>query len=518
MLYKRYLIRHHHLEQTLDEQLEQEEKHWFWRLWTFIDEKIITRDLILMGLVVILGFVLGQVLFKISDSMKMVAALFIGLSAPFFFAVLGELRRPLILAMVGSLGQLAAQNPWSQSIYYDYKPGFPISLPFLISIALCIWWFYRIYIRQDGIRFYGWVTLPFALLNIWALSTFIFARDIAFVIAAVPGVTAGFLLYFYGANLMRRNEDIEFLTYCIAVCVLAFGILGLGQFLKGDVFGLEFFGEPARLMEDNGMKRAAGTLGHPNAFGLYQAMFLPLILIRLLLEQDPKKLAFLTAAAGVGLSSMILCFSRGVWAGFGLAMIIVMMMFLIFPTVRQHFRGTGVRFGIFSGLGFLLMLPLLPKIIARLTGDDHGSAESRVPLAEMAKLMIRDYPITGVGLGNYKLVVLDYGPNSWYFDYNNRPYAVHNFYLYMMAELGLVAFSVFIFVSLGFLYAGLKGALSDDRIRNLSAISLLGGLGAIYFSTTSEDLAYGEHRFLFLCFVGGLVVGAGNPKEEHPPP
>lgn len=506
-----------HLAQPIEEQLQQDQQHWAQRFWQFIDQKMLTREVFLTGLTLVLGLVLGQVFFKVSDSMKMVAALFLGLSTPFFFAVIGELRRPLIFGLVASLGQLAEQNPWLSEVYYDFKPGFPITLPFLIVIALCFWWFYRIYIRQDSIRLYGWVTIPFLLLNIWALSTAIFARDEIFVIAKVPGVVASFLLYFYGANLMRRNEDIELLTISIAMCVIGYGLLGLGQFAKGDVFGLEFFGEPAQLMEDNGMKRAAGTLGHPNAFGLYMAMFLPLILVRLLIEKDPKKTLLFMAASGIGLSSMILSFSRGVWAGFGLGMIIVVAAFLIFPTVREHFKGTSGRFGLYAGLGTLLMMPMLPKIIARLTGDDHGSAESRVPLAEMGKLVIRDYPVTGVGLGNYKLVVLDYGPNSWYFDGLNRPYAVHNVYLLMMAELGLVAFAVFVFVSLGFAYAGLKGALSTDKIRNLSAISLLGGLSAFYFSSTSEDLAYGEHRFLFLSFIGGLVVGAGNPKEKHPP-
>lgn len=479
---------------------------------------IINRDLILLLLALVAGVAFGKVIVIISGSLKMLAGLMMALLGLFFLMRLGEIKRPLVFGLVMSFTQLLVLNPWEEfgAFIEADKPGFPITLPFLLGFALCAYHLAETYWRKTSFDLYWMVTAPFGLMVLWAMLTFFIAPRQDYVVSGYPGVLAAFFVYLYGANSIKTNKEIDFLVFCIAVAVLFQGLLGVYQNVTGNPGPLQFFGSPAYLMQKGGTNRAAGTLGHPNAFALFLAMFLPVLYLWIITTRNAVLMLFYGIAAGFGTIAMLVANSRGVWAGFGLALMVIGLAMVISPVFRRHFIGFGHRIAILGIGGSILAAPLLPRIIERITGDDHGSAESRVPLANMAKQMIGDHPLTGVGLGNYRIAVLDYGPNSWYFDETGYPYAVHNMYLFIIAEVGLVAFSLFLVASAGFLFQGLRVMFCPNPKRALFGVAMLGGLAAIYLSTKSEDLGMSGERFVFLAYLGGLVTGAlGGRKAQH---
>jgi O-antigen ligase len=77
----------------------------------------------------------------------------------------------------------------------------------------------------------------------------------------------------------------------------------------------------------------------------------------------------------------------------------------------------------------------------RLTGDDGGSAESRIPLMRTAVRMIADHPLLGVGANNYGAVLEDYTSTS---GWDEWIWTVHNKYLLVWAEGGIGALLAFV--------------------------------------------------------------------------
>lgn len=106
-------------------------------------------------------------------------------------------------------------------------------------------------------------------------------------------------------------------------------------------------------------------------------------------------------------------------------------------------------------LAGLLALLIFSRYLTFLAPETSFSRRSQ--LSQMALNMFKDRPLTGVGLNNFTVVMDNYGliPASTRF---LQP--VHNIYLLMLAETGLIG-------SLGFLYLLWQGRswLCSDRVR-----------------------------------------------------
>lgn len=479
--------------------------------------KIISRNVIMTAVALLAGLIFGKVIVTVGHSTKMLAGLILALLGSFVLMRLGELKRPMIFGLIMSLGQLLELNPWQEegAFLAAFKPGFPITLPFLIGFVLCAYQLWEAYTKKSTFDLYPMVTVPFFLIVLWSVLSVTVAIRHDYFFAGLPGLFASFFVYLYGANMCKTEKEIDFVVHCIAAAVFFQGILGVFQNATGNPTPLQFFGAPEALMQYGGTNRAAGTLGHPNTFALFLAMLTPTLIVWIITSRDKIVIITYSIAAGLGTLAMLVANSRGVWAGFALALMMVGFAAVISPPFRKHFRGFEHRILILVGAAVLIVMPILPRMIQRITGDDGGSAQSRVPLANMAKQMIADNPITGVGLGNYRTAVLEYGPNSWYFDEAGFPYAVHNMYLYIIAEIGIPAFGLFLFISACFILQGVRAMYSPIKKRAHLGAALLGGLAAVYLSTKSEDIQIGGHRFIFLCFLGGVVTGVlGGRRAE----
>jgi putative inorganic carbon (HCO3(-)) transporter len=80
-------------------------------------------------------------------------------------------------------------------------------------------------------------------------------------------------------------------------------------------------------------------------------------------------------------------------------------------------------------------------ILSRLTSDDQGSAYGRIGLAQTALAIIKDHPWVGIGLNNYMLVSPQYYARALA---PQIPFVVHNAFLLIAAETGLVGLMAFL--------------------------------------------------------------------------
>ena len=116
--------------------------------------------------------------------------------------------------------------------------------------------------------------------------------------------------------------------------------------------------------------------------------------------------------------------------------------------------------------GFLLVIaivlvPLYSVISDRLLSSDHGAAQGRVPLIDMAWQMIQDHPVLGVGANNFVLVVPNYATGEYASAWLST---VHHKYLLIWAEAGPAALLAFLALVAGAVVRGWRARRVDDPL------------------------------------------------------
>src|SRR5207245_4532658 len=106
---------------------------------------------------------------------------------------------------------------------------------------------------------------------------------------------------------------------------------------------------------------------------------------------------------------------------------------IVCGALRRHGRRSWLVPSLLVGLLAVLSLTFGESIAARLTDDDAGSAQVRIPLMETASRIIAEHPLLGVGANNYTVALADHASTHS----AEFLYTVHNQYLLVWAETGL---------------------------------------------------------------------------------
>jgi len=142
---------------------------------------------------------------------------------------------------------------------------------------------------------------------------------------------------------------------------------------------------------------------------------------------------------------------------------------------------------------------------------------TRISLWEIALEMVRDRPLTGVGIGNFAPASVHYAHGKLLV----RRLAAHNAYLSVAAETGLVGFALFLllhwFAWRSILRAMRAGALMQTPHLRMVAVAAEGCLLAIMvagLSVASEGLKYLWFYFGLAVSLGRIATRVGVPQLE----
>jgi O-antigen ligase len=170
----------------------------------------------------------------------------------------------------------------------------------------------------------------------------------------------------------------------------------------------------------------------------------------------------------------------------------------------------------------LVWFSISPATWKRITAEDGGAG--RDDLWKVAWTMAGDHPVVGVGLDNFTVVANDYtrrvGPLENVDLIAVRPHQVHNVYLQMLAEtgvVGLVLFTVFVV---------LCARTSADAAKRFAArgesahAALAGavGLASLGMLVASFFLSNGVDRRLWVLLALGPAMAAASrvtPRPSH---
>lgn len=348
--------------------------------------------------------------------------------------------------------------------------GLNLSATTIALTALYLSWFVRAVTKRDS-EAKSSLHVNVSLLVYFAtmVLSVVVAQDASLALFEVFLVAQSCLVYFYVANSVRTRQQVMFVLHTLLIGCLIESMIMIA--IRLFVTPSTAWDGPIHIYADlaplTGTMRVGGTVGSPNTAGAYFSLLLAFAVGSLLIQSKFAHKWLAVAVLAFGSVALILTFSRGGWIALATATVLI-----CFLTWRQHQRSLKVPIRVFVILA-IVYLPFHHAISARVFGDDKGSAESRIPLDKLAFRMIEDHPLLGTGANNFTVVMNRYLTSEFRSEWL---YTVHNTYLLVWTETGIVGLVAYLAFLLGVLRLGWRCWMLGDPLLSPLALAFMAGI------------------------------------------
>lgn len=419
---------------------------------------------------------------------------------------IGDLRRVLLAVVI-------IEIPLRIDNYLLYREaaaqlgaalaGLNISLGFLALAGLYGLWLAELLARHRTVPpRLGTQSLPLLVYVVIATLSIIWARDQMMAAFEIFVLIQSLLLFIYLVANVRTRSDLVYVVALLLAGLALQGLIMIGVRLAGGTIDIAAL--TAR-MASNG--RIGGTVGSPNNAASYLSLLIPLALSVFATTLSARYRILAATALALGGLGLLLTQSR---AGLGL-MLMVSLGFCWFA-IRRRWLSAVIPLAMAIGIA-VLVIALQDTITSRLfASNDQGSAYSRLPLMQLAWRMINENGLTGVGANNFAVVVQQYVSPEFA---GQWIYTVHNQYLLIWAEKGLLALIAFLAFLMFLLRQGWRAWQLRDRLVSPLALSLTLGLAG-HMLHMQVDVFNGRFPIQFLVVVAALLVIMGSGVYRSP--
>lgn len=222
---------------------------------------------------------------------------------------------------------------------------------------------------------------------------------------------------------------------------------GLLEYLRGRPLGLYALGETSarttQFLSTNSVQgetvlRVSAFMWHPNIFGAFLGAVLPMALALVFVKTFPFGRTYFFFVFLMGIPALIATQSRSGWLSFAVATVVVLLLSAFHKQIQER---TMVAIPLLIIVAMCLFGAFSGKIMTRLFHSKDDATLGREAFAGDAERMIAVKPIFGWGLNTYSFEVepfMKYTVAS--FEGGVLP-PVHNIYLLILAETGIVGFA-----------------------------------------------------------------------------
>jgi O-antigen ligase len=163
-----------------------------------------------------------------------------------------------------------------------------------------------------------------------------------------------------------------------------------------------------------------------------------------------------------------------------------------------------------------------PELSARLIGlkdvtseetigqaDPYGSAKQRYDIWRVARAVIKDHPVFGIGIGAYPEVHLRYALTGKFPGFITHKRDTHSTYLHAAAETGLPGLGFFLGVVLATFITGFRSAArlkTQDPVTARSIRTLLFGLIAFLQACLFASMEFLPHPYLYIAIICTMIA------------
>jgi O-antigen ligase len=429
--------------------------------------------------------------------------------APFMAMMVGDLRRVMLIA-------IPLEMTFQVDGYFNYQSiyarigalgGFNVSLTTLFLIMLYTLWFTEILARRGKLaHVMPHISMPhFLYIGVVFLSVTV-AYNTTLASFEINLLLQAFLVHIYISSTVRTKEE---LFLILKMLLLALWIQGMFMILVRGL-GRSLSLGPVEFFIDAANQRVGGSVGGPNGASNYVVTFAAMSLCVFLTRHEKIYKALAMAAFFSGVAGMFLTQSRGGMIAFTLSFILICAFGIPRGWVPRQLPKIAVGVAIVGGL------ILGPILFARFLEDDGGSAESRLPLAQMAWEIIGDHPVLGVGSNNFAYVMPNYITPEFAAEWL---YTVHNKYLLVWAETGTLGLITFLLIPFSIIYQGWLcwRAKDMDAFPGLIAIGFAASTVGLIFHM-QFDIFNSRPQVMTLWLTSALTTAICRMRNTDPNP
>ena len=288
-------------------------------------------------------------------------------------------------------------------------------------------------------------------------------------------------------------------------------VIGIRQ-LYGDTSELARWADPNSVAD--GTIRIYATLDNPNLLAGFLLPVIPLAAVALLRWRPPLQRLFALAALLLGLSALVLTYSRGAWMGL-VAGAAVVGLLLAGRLTRQWpplWRKLAPLLLLLGGAALLTVLvlqvePLRVRVLSLVAGRGDSSNNFRINVWLAALDMIQARPWIGIGPGNdaFNLIYPLYQQPKF------NALSAYSIPLELLVEAGIPG----LLAGLGLLVSSCRTALSQWRCGGTAALPALASLGIIAALTVqglTDTIFFRPEVQLIGWFALASVAAAASPR------
>ena len=325
---------------------------------------------------------------------------------------------------------------WAALTVFSRQPAFGQAATAAGLVGVCGW---LAQLRADpaavrsALRLHVRLLTLFAVLVVWLTLTLLWAED--------SGAVLSDLVYWYvnGAALVvfvtaiRTPRDFRLLVGAVVVAVLAAVLLALADIDPG---GGATAAEAAPVYEG----RLQGVFGDPNFMAAFvlAAIVLVIALGNIVPIQVRALLVPTILVLVVGFAGTV---SRGGMVGAVAAFVTAII-------VMRGRRAAVLGAGVLATVVLAVWLAGNPAAVERLQSANEDRGSGREDIWLVARRVSWDHPIGGIGPGNFTVRSREYVRRPGTLEYVEliveRPHVVHNTYLQMLAETGIIGLLLFL--------------------------------------------------------------------------
>jgi O-antigen ligase len=431
-------------------------------------------------MVIVVGVLTAVILFIAAiQGKKWLMAASLGMISAFtVLLVTRNIKQALIILAVFALPIKLNYHLVFKVTPYSQLSGLPISLFDLVFAVLIVIWIYQIMLGQEQFNIFPAISFPaLAYILLAGLSAFL-SQDRMLSFFMLLLTIKSYVVFLYFANNVKTRNEILWIAGALCLCILLQSLIGGLQHVTGGTLGLELFGEGekgfgTKIQGIKALSRVGGTIGAPNTLAMFLNFCLPVIFCLIFTDVAPKIKILASIIFLLGGLTELLTLSRGGWLGLSFGMVVC-----LYGIFKNRFKSSIKSIFVVSLsllIAAVLIIGLFENVRSRLFEDDYGSAHSRIPMMKVAWNIIKDKPLTGIGLNNYTTVMNAYDRTRINISYK-LPFPVHNSFLIVAAESGILAlFFVCVFLWTTS-FKALKFFQEKDRFLSILGIGWFAGL------------------------------------------
>lgn len=387
----------------------------------------------------------------------------------------------------------------------------------LLVLLAVMTWLYQGYQKPNLTIVQSKLYLPMALFLLWSLISFFWSFNLHLaIISWVQYLTYG-LLFFIVVNSLTSKKSINALLYTLISSLFVVSIIGLVQQYFSEIdFVRDFYFQ---------FVSPSATFANKNLASHFVVMIIPLSFLMFSSAKNRYISFTYSLVTFFALWYIIIIAARQAYLAIFVELL-VFILFLIFDYIKNdNVFLKSIRDKIFKIFTFLLLILSLFFVsnfsingfdlskgnkLERVSEISLEGGASRIPAWKNTIEMIKDHPIAGVGVGQWQEhypLYYDASALDVIFGENNRLMKVHNEYLEMFANVGLVGFLplVWIFIIL-FKNIWNKLKSNNDRTKVLAAsLGMVGFTVVAFFSFPIWAYVSAFVLFIFIALVDNLT-------------